>query len=547
MAGPSRRSVLLGGAGGLAAAVAAGCSGGSSPAVPVAATSPGKPSGAERTVDVAIVGAGLAGLTAARELVRRGNSVVVLEARDRVGGRLLNHDLGNGVITEVGGQYIGPTQDRIAALAAAVGVGTFPTYNSGSNVLLLKGKRSTYPATGLPTDPSVASDLLKIVSELDGMAKTVPVERPWTAARAAEWDSQTLETYLQRTVRNPGARTLVDAAIKSLWGGEARDLSLLYVLFYVAAAGNNANPGSFLRLVSTAGGAQEKRFVGGSQKVALKVAAALGDRVVLSAPVRRIEQAGSSVVVTHDRGRVRAGRVVVAVPPSLTTRIDWAPVLPGRRAQLAQRAPQGSLIKAEVVYDKPFWRDAKLSGQAVADTGLARSTFDTLLARAVQPYCSGSSAAPKPAAGQTSPTRSVARRYCASLPCCSGRRRSRRRTTSRRTGRPRSGPAAAQRRSCRPACCSSTAARCASRSAGCTGPAPRPQRTGTATWTARCAPGSGWRLRSRQRSECRSRQRSECRSRQRSECRSRQRSECRSASCACQPVVGTAKTTMLSR
>ncbi len=376
MAGPSRRSVLLGGAGGLAAAVAAGCSGGSSPAVPVAATSPGKPSGAERTVDVAIVGAGLAGLTAARELVRRGNSVVVLEARDRVGGRLLNHDLGNGVITEVGGQYIGPTQDRIAALAAAVGVGTFPTYNSGSNVLLLKGKRSTYPATGLPTDPSVASDLLKIVSELDGMAKTVPVERPWTAARAAEWDSQTLETYLQRRVRNPGARTLVDAAIKSLWGAEARDLSLLYVLFYVAAAGNNANPGSFLRLVSTAGGAQEKRFVGGSQKVALKVAAALGDRVVLSAPVRRIEQAGSSVVVTHDRGRVRAGRVVVAVPPSLTTRIDWAPVLPGRRAQLAQRAPQGSLIKAEVVYDKPFWRDAKLSGQAVADTGLARSTFD---------------------------------------------------------------------------------------------------------------------------------------------------------------------------
>ena len=375
MAGPSRRSVLLGGAGGLAAAAVAGCSGSSS-AVPVAATTSGGPSSAERTADVVIVGAGLAGLTAARELVRRGKSVVVLEARDRVGGRLLNHDLGNGVVTEVGGQYIGPTQDRIAALAKAVGVGTFPTYNDGSNVLLLKGKRSTYPATGLPNDPTVASDLLKVVSELDGMAKTVPVERPWTARRAAEWDSQTLETYLQSVLRNPGARTLVDAAIKSIWGAEARDLSLLYVLFYVAAAGNDANPGSFLRLVTTAGGAQEKRFVGGSQRVAIQVAAALGERVVLSAPVRRIEQAGSSVIVTHDHGRVRAGRVVVAVPPSLTTRIDWAPALPSRRAQLAQRAPQGSLIKAEVVYDRPFWRDAKLSGQAVADIGLARSTFD---------------------------------------------------------------------------------------------------------------------------------------------------------------------------
>jgi len=378
MAGPNRRSVLLGGAGGLAAAAVAGCSGSSAKAQPVAASGSASAAGAppHRSADVVVVGAGLAGLTAARELVRRGKSVVVLEARDRVGGRLLNHDLGGGVITEVGGEYIGPTQDRIAALAKAVGIGTFATYNEGSNVLLLEGKRSTYPATGLPTDPSVASDLIRTVTTIDAMAKTVQVDRPWAAARAEEWDGQTLETFLQGAVRNKGARTLVDAAIKSIWGAEARDLSLLYVLFYVAAAGNESTPGSFLRLVTTASGAQERRFVGGSQLVPIEVAKALGDAVMLSAPVRRIEQDDRGVTVTHDRGTVSAGRVIVAVPPSLTTRIDWAPALPGRRAQLAQRAPQGSLIKAEAVYDTPFWRDSKLSGQAVADTGLARSTFD---------------------------------------------------------------------------------------------------------------------------------------------------------------------------
>ncbi|HSP39634.1 MAG TPA: flavin monoamine oxidase family protein [Frankiaceae bacterium] len=375
---PSRRNVLLAG---LTTAGVAACSSDKPKAAPApgaaAAAAPGAAtSGFDKTADVAIVGAGLAGLTAARELVRRGKSAVVLEARDRVGGRILNHDLGNGAITEVGAQYIGPTQDRILALAKAVGVDTFLTYNEGANVLLLNGKRTTYPATGIPTDPSISASLVKTLSDLGAMAKTVPVDKPWTAPRAAEWDAQTLQTFLLASDQNPGARAIIDAAVKSIWGAEAGDLSLLYALFYTAAAGNETTPGSFLRLVTTAGGTQESRFVGGSQRVALEVAKALGDRVVLSAPVRRIEQTDSGVVVTSDAGRVRAGRVIVAVPPSLTAGISWSPILPPKRAQLAQRTPQGTLVKAEAIYDRPFWRDAKLSGQAVADRGLARSTFD---------------------------------------------------------------------------------------------------------------------------------------------------------------------------
>jgi monoamine oxidase len=369
---PSRRNVLLAGMAGAAATGLAACSGSTTgPADAVAASSV-----PTRSADFVVVGAGLAGLTAARQLVSQGKSVVVVEARDRVGGRLLNHSLGGGAITEVGGEYIGPTQDRIAALAKAVGVDTFKTYNAGSNLLGLNGKISRYPASGLPTDPEVASDIIRVIGLIDGLAKTVPVDAPWTAARADEFDAQTVATFFKANITNPATLALTAAATKSVWGAEARDLSLLFALSYVAGAGNKNTPGSFARLITTAGGAQESRFVPGSQQVAIEVAKRLGDRVVLSSPVRRIAQTDRAVTVTSDRVTVTAGRVIVAVPPAVSAFIDWSPLLPARRAQLLQRAPQGSLVKAEAIYDRPFWRDAKLSGQIIADAGITRITFD---------------------------------------------------------------------------------------------------------------------------------------------------------------------------
>jgi monoamine oxidase len=364
----------MAGMAGAAATGLAACSGSTTGPADASSGSPAAP--ATRTADFVIVGAGFAGLTAARELVSRGRSVVVLEARDRVGGRVLNHALSGGAITEVGGEYFGPTQDRIAALAKDVGIDTFKTYNDGSNQLLLDGKISQYPATGLPTDPAVAADIIRFIGIIDGLAKTIPVDAPWTAPRADEFDGQTFETFLNAEVRNPGTRVLTGTATKTVWGSEPRDLSLLYALWYVACAGNATTPGSFARLITTNGGAQESRFVGGSQRVAIEVANRLGDRVVLSSPVRRIAQTDRGVTVTSDKLTVTAGRVIVAIPPAISAFIEWSPLLPSRRAQLIQRAPQGSLVKAEAVYDRPFWRDSKLSAQTIADTGLARATFD---------------------------------------------------------------------------------------------------------------------------------------------------------------------------
>jgi monoamine oxidase len=333
------------------------------------------------TADVIVVGAGLAGLTAARRLVEAGKSVFVLEARDRVGGRVLNHDIGGGKVVEMGAEFIGPTQDHIAQLAKDVGVSTFKTYDSEGNYLYYRnGTRSPYSASGplgaIPPDPSGIPDAAAALVKLDQMAGQVNLEKPWLSPDALAWDGQTFETWKQQNVASESGKFLIDLAITSIYSANARDMSLLFGVAYIAGAGNEQNPGQIERLISTPGGAQEQRFSGGSQLVPIKVAQALGSRVVLKAPVRRIAQGGPGVQVTSDAGAYAGKRAIVAIPPPLAGRIDYEPLLPAARDQLTQRMPMGSVIKVNVVYPKPFWRDQGFNGQVTSDTGPVRVTFD---------------------------------------------------------------------------------------------------------------------------------------------------------------------------
>jgi monoamine oxidase len=340
--------------------------------------------------DVAIVGAGLAGLVAARRLLAAGVEPVVLEARDRVGGRLLNEEIGEGEVVEVGGQWIGPTQERIAALAAELGVETFPTYDEGRHLIEIGGKLAAYSGPITDASPRLVRDLSRAISpaalidfeqaraRLDRMARSVPLEEPWLAEKALDWDGQTFATWVRRNTRTTAARTLFELATEAVWAAEPSDVSLLHVLFYTRSGSG------FNTLLGTDGGAQQDRFHGGSQRLALLMAEQLGpERVRVSAPVRRIEHGAGGIGLQADGPGeepggliVRARRAIVAVPPTLAGRIAYDPPLPGRRDQLTQRMPQGTVIKTMAIYERPFWREEGLSGQAATDGGPARVVFD---------------------------------------------------------------------------------------------------------------------------------------------------------------------------
>jgi monoamine oxidase len=333
-----------------------------------------------RRADVVVVGAGLAGLAAATAVAKAGRSVILVEARRRVGGRTLNHKLRDGGVAEIGGQWVGPTQDKLIALAKDVGVATYKTYNDGDNVFYKDGSLTRYASTGplgpIPPDALGAPEAFLAIQQLNAMAAEVPRDAPWTAARAHEYDGQTFETWKLANAQSEGGRNLLDLGIEAVWAAEPRDVSLLHVLFYINSAGNESTPGTFDRLINTAGGAQESRFVGGSQLVSKRMAARLGKRVVLGAPVRRIEQTGSNVRAVCDRVTVTAKQAIVAMPPAVIPAIRFEPLLPGPRAQLLQRFPMGSVVKCMAVYPKPFWRDEGLTGQATSDTGPVKITFD---------------------------------------------------------------------------------------------------------------------------------------------------------------------------
>jgi monoamine oxidase len=337
--------------------------------------------------DVAIVGAGLAGLVAAGRLAAAGLGPLVLEARDRVGGRILNEEIGEGKVVEVGGQWIGPGQERIAALAAELGVETFATHDEGRHLLEVGGKRTSYAGALTDARVELLRDLSRAVSplaltdlelaraRLDRMARQVPLEQPWSAPKARRWDEQTFASWLRRNTRTAAARTLLELATEAVWAAEPADVSLLHVLFYAHSGGG------FNRLLGTGGGAQQNRFHGGSQRIPLLLTEQLGEeRLRLGAAVRRIEHGGNGVVL-HADGKegglaVRAKRAIVAIPPTLAGRIAYDPPLPALRDQLTQRMPQGTVIKTMAIYEEPFWRGDGLSGQAATDVGPARVVFD---------------------------------------------------------------------------------------------------------------------------------------------------------------------------
>nr|WP_269782254.1 FAD-dependent oxidoreductase [Nocardioides sp. R-C-SC26] len=380
---PTRRGVLTGLAGLAGAAAGAGAltPGGASASSlsPERAPVTGLQGALPSSVDVVVIGGGIAGLVAAREAARGGASVLLLEARDRVGGRVLNHTLrtGNAVI-EAGGAFVGPTQDHILALAKELKVPTFKEYVKGKSVYIssLTG-RMEFSGT-VPPDPTILADAAILLGLIDMYAAEIAVDTPWSHPRAREWDGMTLGQFIRRTALiNPaGVTNLIKSWTQPGFGADPHELSFLFVLWYVACSGNERTVGTFSRNSDTINGAQERRFVGGSQLIPIRMARQLGDIVALRAPVTKVDQRSGRAVVHTRRGVVSAKRVICAAPPPLVLGIDWFPKLPTMRRRLMEELDMGQLMKCDAVYTTPFWRKDGLNGFGINDAGAARAVFD---------------------------------------------------------------------------------------------------------------------------------------------------------------------------
>ena len=323
---------------------------------------------------VIVVGAGLAGLSAAGRLVAAGREVAVLEARDRVGGRVRGGELA-GHPVELGGTWLGEGHSRMYALVEELGLATFRTWNDSGSVLVELGGRQSrlgpHKGAAPKLNPFALADLAQGMLRFERMATKVDLERPWTTPGARRLDGQTFESWIRRNLRTSAGRAYFHTACEAVFAADACDLSLLHALFY---ARSNAD---LETLLAVDRGAQQDRVVGGSVRVAQGLAASLGDRVQLGAVVRSVRQGADEVSVElRDGSRVAGERLVVAIPPTLAGRLEYDPLLPSWRDQLTQKLAAGSVVKAFAAYPTPFWRGEGLNGQAATDRGPVKVTFD---------------------------------------------------------------------------------------------------------------------------------------------------------------------------
>jgi monoamine oxidase len=320
-------------------------------------------------VDVVVVGAGLAGLTAARRLREAGRSVLVLEARKRVGGRNLDRRIAPGKVAELGGQWAGPGQDKVLALAEELGIATFETYYEGSSLYYREGKLTRYDGDIPPASPAALVEAEAAITLLNQMASEVPAGEPWKAPRAGEYDPQSVASWAQTNFHTDEGRALLALAVRGVYGEEASAVSLLDLLASISAVGGDVNT-----LIASA---QSIRFVGGPQQFSKRLAAKVGARRVLLGTTVTAIESGTKLVTLHAGAeRFTARQVVLAVPKPLLAQIRFAPQLPPAYTQVLQRQPMGAVTKLNVVYDSPFWREQGLNGSVVSDTGPVEIVYD---------------------------------------------------------------------------------------------------------------------------------------------------------------------------
>ncbi|APX95340.1 flavin monoamine oxidase family protein [Natronorubrum daqingense] len=323
--------------------------------------------------DVGVVGAGLAGLVAARELTAGGLDAVVLEARDRVGGRTASKSLSTGGTIDLGAEWIGSEHARVLELVDEFDLELCEQYRSGVDRVAVTGEVFEHEERFRALAPESTAELRDAFERVETLRRDVPLEAPQEAAEADRWDGTTLESWKREVLATDAARETFDAFVRAEFAVEPTQLSLLSFVSAVDAGGG-------LETVTDSGGVtQEYRLAGSTQQLSQGLAETLGDALRLSEPVRRIDRRGDDVTLETSDGSYVVSNAVVAVPPPLIERIEHDPPLPARRRGLLQRMPMGAVIKCVAAYEEPFWREAGYSGSVLATDGVVSEIADATL------------------------------------------------------------------------------------------------------------------------------------------------------------------------
>uniref|UniRef100_A0A2K5XDP5 Amine oxidase n=1 Tax=Mandrillus leucophaeus TaxID=9568 RepID=A0A2K5XDP5_MANLE len=308
--------------------------------------------------DVVVIGGGISGLSAAKLLTEYGVSVLVLEARDRVGGRTYTVRNEHVNYVDVGGAYVGPTQNRILRLSKELGIETYKVNVCERLVQYVKGK--TYPFRGAfpPVwNPIAYLDYNNLWRTIDNMGKEIPADAPWEAQNAAEWDKMTMKELIDKICWTKTARRFATLFVNINVTSEPHEVSALWFLWYVKQCGGTT------RIFSVTNGGQERKFVGGSGQVSERIMDLLGDKVKLNQPVTHVDQSSDNIIIeTLNHEHYECKYVINAIPPTLTAKIHFRPELPAERNQLIQRLPMGAIIKCMMYYKEAFWKKKDYCG-----------------------------------------------------------------------------------------------------------------------------------------------------------------------------------------
>lgn len=324
----------------------------------------------EINTDILIVGAGYAGIAAAKKLHTAQQDFMVIEARDRIGGRTLTEDLESGVTVDMGAKWVGPTQHLVWEWIKETQTETYDTYDQGKNLLKFKNKISSYTGTIPKIDPISLIDLGIAISKMNKLSAQISLTEPWNHPKAKEFDAMTLATWMEKHIWTAKAKHLFEIGIQTVFAAEASEISLLFALFYFKS-GDNMDT-----LISIKNGAQQSILKGGTQGLIKKIAASFLDKIHLESPLVRLSQQASGIIAETNKLKIHARKCILTIPPVLINTIVFEPPLPQQKAQLYQRMPMGAAMKVYLIYPTPFWREMGFSGQIVSDEYPLKVTFD---------------------------------------------------------------------------------------------------------------------------------------------------------------------------